>query len=135
MLIVSAVGFGASLVLFAASPLLAIAMVCVLAVGFFNASYMTQNQTMLQMIVPSEMRGRVLGVYMLDRGLMPLGSLLVGMLAHWLGAPIAVAVMGGLCVAIAITIAMFTKELWRFNLISRTEPVKTPVPEKEKVTS
>ena len=39
------------------------------------------------MIVPDELRGRVLSLYMLDRGFMPLGALFAGTSAHFLGAP------------------------------------------------
>jgi MFS transporter, DHA1 family, staphyloferrin A biosynthesis exporter len=125
MLIAAAVGFGVTLIMFASSPYLVLAMLCVLAVGFFNASYTTQNQTMLQMIVPSEMRGRVLGVYLLDRGLQPLGSLLVGVLAAFVGAPLAVAVMGALCVGIAVAIGVWRKDLWRLKILPRAEVVTT----------
>jgi MFS family permease len=129
MLIASAGGFGVTLVLFACSPFLWMAMVCVLAVGFFNSSYTTQNQTVLQMIVPSEMRGRVLGVYLLDRGLMPVGSLLAGVLASILGAPVAVAIMGAVCVALAVAIGMSMKDLWNLNLLSRAESIKASAPD------
>jgi MFS family permease len=122
LLIAGAVGFGLSLVLFAASPLLPLAMFCVLLAGFFQASYATQNQTMLQTIVPSEFRGRVLGVYLLDVGLMPLGSLIVGVLAHFLGAPITVGIMGTLCVCLAAGVGMWRKDLWNLKLASRTQP-------------
>jgi len=43
---------------------------------------------------PPELRGRVMGVYLMKRGLVPLGSLVIGALATAMGAPNAVALMG-----------------------------------------
>jgi MFS family permease len=125
LLIAGAVGFGVSLVLFAVSPFLSLAMFCVLSAGFFNASYTTQNQTILQTIVPSEYRGRVLGVYLLDIGLMPLGSLMMGLLASFLGAPTTVAIMGVLCVVLAVAVGIWMRDLWNLNLAPQTEVIAT----------
>ena len=36
--------------------------------------YMATTNTMIQLIVPDHLRGRVMSLYMLDRGLMPIGS-------------------------------------------------------------
>lgn len=119
LLIGGAAGFGLSLLLFAYSPTLWIALLFVLLAGFFISSYMTQNQTILQLIVPSEFRGRVLGIYMLDRGLMPLGSLLAGFLAHFLGAPLAVAIMGISCFLVAVSVGKFGSSLWNLKITRR----------------
>ena len=42
---------------------------------------MTTNNSMLQLLTPDRMRGRVMGVYMMDIGMMPLGGLVVGTIA------------------------------------------------------
>jgi MFS family permease len=119
LLIAGAAGFGLSLLLFAYSPIMGIAMVFVLFAGLFNSSYMTQNQTIIQLLVPSEFRGRVLGIYMLDRGLMPLGSLLAGFLAHVLGARLAVAIMGISSFLVAVSVGKFGSNLWNFKIARR----------------
>ena len=56
-------------------------------VGIFQMFFLASTATMLQMIVPDELRGRVLSLYMLDRGFMPLGALFAGTSAHFIGAP------------------------------------------------
>ena len=115
LLIIGACGFGLSLVIFSQSPVLGMAMIFAFLAGLSNSAYTSQDQTIIQTLAPSDMRGRVLGIYMLNRGLMPLGSLLAGILAEYLGGPWAVTLMGASCVLVAIGIAVFTPELWRLK--------------------
>ena len=59
--------------------------------------------SLTQLIVPNELRGRVMSVYMLAfRGGMPLGSLVTGFLVDQVGAPLAIAGNGVLLSAVAI---------------------------------
>jgi MFS family permease len=58
--------------------------------------------SLVQLIAPNEMRGRVMSIYMLAfRGGMPLGSLVSGYLATFLGAPAVIAINGILLVVVA----------------------------------
>jgi MFS family permease len=116
--VLGAVGFGASLVLFASSPALLLSLVLAMVTGVFNSAYTSQNQTMLQMLTPSPLRGRVLGTYMLSRGLVPVGSLIAGALAHALGGPWAVAIMGAACLILAVAIAVAVPDLWRLRSLA-----------------
>jgi MFS family permease len=60
---------------------------------------MTSANNLVQTFSPDELRGRVMSVYaMMFMGMAPFGSLLAGSLAHWLGAPTAVALGGLSCV-------------------------------------
>jgi MFS family permease len=124
LMITGAAGFGLSLVLFSQSPALQMAMAFTFMVGLCNTSYASQNQTILQLLTPQELRGRVLGIYMLDRGLMPLGSLLAGALAEVLGAPWAVTIMGASCFLLAIGVAIFVPALWKLNLKPNQDTIK-----------
>jgi len=58
----------------------------------------------------------VLGFYLLNRGLQPLGSLLAGALAAWLGGPWAITIMGGSCIILVIIMAAAVPEVWRLKL-------------------
>ena len=62
----------------------------------------TLNQTLVQLLSPDTLRGRILGVYMLDRGVRPLGGFLMGSGASLLGAPLALAIGGGVCTVVAL---------------------------------
>ena len=66
--------------------------------GFGMLLFFSTSNTVLQTIVPDEMRGRVMGVWGLVFGAMiPLGSLEAGALAHWVGAPFTLAFGAVVC--------------------------------------
>jgi hypothetical protein len=46
-----------------------------------------------------------MSIYMLDRGLMPVGALTAGISAHWIGAPATVSLMGITVIALALLVA------------------------------
>ena len=48
----------------------------------FFIMVMTTNNTILQSVTPDYMRGRVMGIYMLDVGMQPLGGVVAGILAE-----------------------------------------------------
>lgn len=74
------VGAGVTLLVLAQIHVLWLAMI-LLAINqlFFNIVMITNN-VVLQSTVPNEMRGRVMGVYMLDIGLQPAGGVIAGFL-------------------------------------------------------
>lgn len=120
-LILGAIGFSLSLILFSQSPIIWMAVIGTFLIGFFNNSYLSQNQTMLQLLTPKELRGRVLGIYFLDRGLMPLGSLLIGYLASLAGGPWAITIMGASCCVLIIGVAFFSPDLWKSRFTFKEE--------------
>jgi MFS family permease len=74
-----------------------------LVAGFGMLLFFSTSNTVLQTIVPDEMRGRVMGVWSLVFGAMiPLGSLQAGAVAHWFGTPIALAFGAIVCAASAL---------------------------------
>ena len=59
--------------------------------------------SLVQLIAPNEMRGRVMSIYMVAfRGGIPLGSLVSGYLATSIGAPMVIAINGILLVLVAV---------------------------------
>ncbi|MDQ2659567.1 MAG: MFS transporter [Verrucomicrobiota bacterium] len=99
--------FAAALVAFACTKNYYLALFFMMIGGFGMLLFFSTSNTVMQTIVPDEMRGRVLGVWGLVFGAMiPLGSLEAGWLAEWLGAPFALA-FGGVVCAIAGLIALF----------------------------
>jgi hypothetical protein len=73
--------------------------------------YLTTNQTILQLTVPDELRGRVMGIYMLSQGMMPFGGLMGGALAEVTSAPTAVFTLGSLVCLMALLFMARAKEL------------------------
>jgi len=89
-------GFGISLMLFAFSKSFWLSVLLLLPVGYFIMLQMASSNTLIQVMVPDELRGRTMAVYsMMFMGMGPIGALLGGALSDRLGAPLTVA-MGGL---------------------------------------
>jgi MFS family permease len=79
------------------------ALVLLFVGGFGMLLFFATSNTVLQTIVPDEMRGRVMGVWSLVFGAMiPLGSLEAGTVAHWFGTPFALAFGAIICVLSAL---------------------------------
>ena len=97
---------GASLMLFSLSRWFPLSFLLLMVTGAVQMVYFTTNQTVIQLTAPEELRGRVLGVYMLNQGLLPLGSLFAGALADLFGAPAAVLLMGGFVAFLALAFAI-----------------------------
>jgi MFS family permease len=125
LLIGGAAGYGLSIVLFSRSPLLWMALGSTFLSSLCMAQYQSQNQTIIQVITPSAIRGRVLGVYNLSNALSPLGSMIAGGLASVLGAPLAVTIMGGACFLVVAGISIFARDLWKLNLEAESEKGRT----------
>jgi MFS family permease len=88
-------GFGASLVLFSLSRSFWLAVILLLPVGYFIMLQMACSNTLIQVMVPDSLRGRVMAVYsMMFMGMAPIGALLGGALSDRLGAPLTVAIGG-----------------------------------------
>jgi MFS family permease len=84
-----------------------VALAFLLAAGFGMLLFFSTSNTVLQTIVPDEMRGRVMGVWSLVFGAMiPLGSLEAGAVAHWLGTPFALA-FGAIICAVSALVTLF----------------------------
>ncbi|MBI4339019.1 MAG: MFS transporter [Chloroflexi bacterium] len=94
--------FGISLVLFAYSHLFSLSLALVLLAGLSSAAYMIAVQSTLQLLVPDQFRGRVMGFWGMTYNLMPLGGFQAGLVANFLGAPFAVALGGALVIVFAV---------------------------------
>ena len=75
-----------------------LALFLIFFLGLFSSVYMISIMSTLQMLVPNEMRGRVMGFYGMTWNIMPLGGMFAGALAVSIGAAWAVAI-GGLAVS------------------------------------
>jgi MFS family permease len=88
----AAAGFAVSLLLFSLSRSFPLSVALLLPTGFCMMVQMASSNTLVQAMVPDELRGRVMAVYsMMILGMAPFGALLAGALAQRLGAPTTVA--------------------------------------------
>jgi MFS family permease len=99
--------FGVSLILFALSRNFWISVFLLLPVGFTMMVQIASSNTLIQAMVPDQLRGRVIAVYsMMFMGMMPVGGLLGGFLANRLGAPLTVIAGGVVCIAGAVVFGL-----------------------------
>ncbi|MEX1022404.1 MAG: MFS transporter [Dehalococcoidia bacterium] len=106
-MVASAALFGLLIAAFAASRSMPLSMGLLFAAGFFSAMYLNIGMTTLQMRVPDELRGRVMGVWSMTWFLASIGALPAGAVAEVLGAPWSVA-LGGLAVS-AFAVVVFVR--------------------------
>ena len=97
---VSSLGFGVGLILFSYSHWFWASLLLLVPVGGALMVQMASSNTLIQAMVPDQLRGRVMAVYtMMFLGMAPLGALLAGALAERLGAPLTLALGGVGCIA------------------------------------
>ena len=102
---------GAFLILFAFMRTLPMALLMLVVVGSFQVMFMSVSNMVLHMTVPDRLRGRVMSIYMLDRGITPAGALLAGISAHFIGAPFTVVAMGAIVLVLAAVVVAFLPSL------------------------
>jgi MFS family permease len=86
------------LIFFSQSRVFWLSAAMLLAVGFSATSELAATNTMAQIRVPDELRGRIMAVYAtMFMGVQPLGALLAGGVAKRVGAPHTLAAFGTLC--------------------------------------
>jgi len=99
----SAAAFGIGLIVFSTSRSFLFSAAILVPVGFALMLEMGSTNTLIQSMVPDELRGRVMGVYsMVMMGMAPFGGLLAGLVADRLGAPLTVTIGGVVCLTAAI---------------------------------
>ena len=100
----------------------ALAMALMFIMGVFESVYMISVTSSLQIMVPEEMRGRVMGVHAMNWSMFPLGGMQAGAVASLIGAPLAV-MIGGLAVAaFAIGPSAMIRQVRRLgDLVHRAE--------------
>jgi len=93
--------FGAGLMLFAQSDRFWLSALLLVPVGFSLIASMASANTILQLICPDHLRGRVMALYsMMFMGMAPFGALAAGSLAHLFGARATVTACGLACVLV-----------------------------------
>lgn len=98
----SALGFGATVTAFSLSRSFWLSGALLMGTGFFLMTEVACANTLLQTLAPAALRGRIISFYVVAFiGVTPLGSLAIGRIAAWAGAPQTLAVAGLLTVAAA----------------------------------
>jgi MFS family permease len=99
---ICAATFSISLIVFAFSKNYILSLAVLVPVGFSVMTQMACANTMIQSMVPDRLRGRMMSLYsMMFIGMSPIGALVAGAAANWIGAPRAVAIGGMMCMVAA----------------------------------
>ncbi len=99
LLLISVAFFGVSL-----STHLATTMIFMAIAGFCEIIFITSNTTLIQLSIPDEVRGRVMGIVTLRAGITPLGGVFAGFSADLIGPRYTTMVFAALIALIAIAI-------------------------------
>ena len=122
LLALSLIAFGFTTKLWVAMSILALA-------GFFEAIFLTTNQTLLQLSIPDELRGRVISIVNLSGALSFVGGLVAGVGADLFGEPkVITIIMAGTAAGIAILVYIFSATVRNYRL-SRgiaSDPTRKP---------
>ena len=110
--------FGVLLLLFAYSRAFPFSLALAFVLGMSGQFYITAINTVLQLNLPEQLRGRVMGVYGLTWDLMPVGGMVAGTIAEFAGAPAAVAVGGAFVSGLALWVISIAT---RFGAGERSE--------------
>ena len=106
VIVFAALGFGAGLILFTFARLFWLSLLLLVGVGCGWMVLIAASNTALQTLADDNMRGRVMSLFsMMLVGMAPFGSLFAGWAADRLGAPLVVAIGGGLCAVAGIVFA------------------------------
>jgi predicted MFS family arabinose efflux permease len=106
--------YGISITIFATTQNLLAAAALLLVTGFCAGAFDVLQQTLMQMAVPPEQRGRAVGLWVLSLGSAPVGHLEMGALAGSLGVPAALLLNGLITIASAVALLVRAPEYrWR----------------------
>ncbi len=111
-LIVACALYGVSIAVFASVRMFLLSAVVLFVAGFLRSSYRSINHTALLSETAAEYRGRVNSMYLMDRGLVPLGTLLLGLMTAILGVPTAVFIMGVICAIGTLSAVLIAPRIW-----------------------
>ena len=107
---------GVSLATFAVSRSLPLSMLALLLIGMFQVQFYSTTNTLIQVLVPARLRGRVLSLYTLTSiGLIPVANLVGGALAETVGVETVLAAGGILTVSIALATAILQPAILRIR--------------------
>ncbi len=101
-LLILALVTGVALIGLALSTTLWLALVMLFLIGISAMPFGTLNQTLVQRLAPPEIRGRVLSIYMLTWGAMPIGQMASSILSDSMGPAVPLAICGVTMIGVAV---------------------------------
>ncbi|ARK32604.1 MFS transporter [Halalkalibacter krulwichiae] len=113
IIVSSTIFYGLFLLLFAISTYFWLSVCFMFLAGVCLALFRTLNQSMIISNTENEYLGRVNSIYLLDRGMVPLGIILLGILSEYWTVVFGVGMMSVLCILVTLLTLIKSKALWR----------------------
>ncbi|MBN2240538.1 MAG: MFS transporter [Dehalococcoidales bacterium] len=108
---------GMSLIGFALSDTLPLSLLFLALSGFFEIIFLVTNQTMMQLAIPDEIRGRVTSVVNLNMAINPLGNMAIGIGSDLLGGPKGITIVFScILAAVMILFLVFSSTVRNYRL-------------------
>ena len=111
MLILSSLLSGIGLLLVALIPIYSAAAIIMIILGMGDSGRMSINQALLIELSDNEYRGRVMSIFMLNFGFMPLGTFPAGLMIDYLGGQAVIGMMGAGLIAVTVMIFITQRHL------------------------
>jgi len=110
VLAINTLVFGVGLILFSQIAILSLALLFIAVGSFGMMSVRTITNTIVQIHVPNQFRGRVISIYlMVLTAMIPIGSLIVGAVSHYIGVEKTVLIEGFLALIVAVFYGQYLK--------------------------
>jgi MFS family permease len=120
LLLTGSLAFSLLFGILAFSQSFALTAILLAALGYSGIIFTTSSNTLLQLVVPDELRGRVMSLFiLLIAGTTPIGGLLIGSLSDHFGVSVALGVCAICCILGVATGFLY---LWHSNNVASAPP-------------
>ena len=102
-------------ILLSFTPWLAPAIIMIALLGFSQSTFRTTNSTLIQSLVPDELRSRVTSLRSYGQGFVVFTSLLIGWIADLSSASVAIMIMGGFGLAMTLAYLLIARRVRKLS--------------------
>ena len=125
LIVASVTAFGLATILFGVSRTFWLTMLALFLIGVFDGFSSIIRNTVRQLLTPGEMRGRMMSLTQLStKGGPQLGEVESGLVAQWLGVPLAIITGGVGCILAAWLVVRRLPKLLKFDGVDTTVAIK-----------
>ncbi|MCZ6891344.1 MAG: MFS transporter [Chloroflexi bacterium] len=119
LIVVGGIGLGIAIILFSLSTVFLVSVALSFSLGYLFQIVITSSFTVIQILTPAHLRGRVVSLRLVGHGVAPLGMLLLGIGAEYTSPVQATATMGVMALVAMTVIALAMPNL------RRAQPART----------
>jgi len=115
LVLVSVLFSSITVIIFAQSPLVPVAFVVIATMAFFQSGFRTTNGTLIQTLVPDELRSRVTSLQSIGMGLVLFSSLAIGWFVSLTSVVFAITIVGLVGVGLSLAMMLILKRVGRLE--------------------